>query len=154
MIHIGAICNCWMPTLNMIRCCAWAQVHIAECWHKPYEIWCPSTVKLSRCTNVKNYVILHLAAFTTGMVCDCNCYDTRSGTTLQSSQCNNVKLCDCAPDAITVALLAIWIVKANKNQISYDNTIELNFLLRGMNLFLKRVVNNDCLWPFHVRTWE
>jgi hypothetical protein len=30
-------------------------------------------------------------------------------------------------------------VKANENQNSYGNTIELNFLLKGLNLLLKSV---------------
>ncbi len=58
------------------------------------------------------------------------------------------------PGAIAVALPAIWIVKANKNRNSYGNTIELNFLLSGLNSLLKKVVNNVCLGPFHVRTCE
>ncbi len=64
-----------------------------------------------------------------------------------------LNICNGAPGAIAVAP-AIWIVKASKNQNSYGNTIELNFLLKGQNLLLKSVFNNVCLWPFHVRTWE
>ncbi len=71
-----------------------------------------------------------------------------------ASWCINVKLCNCVPGAIAVALPAIWIVKAKENQNSYGNTIELNFLLKGLNLLLKNEVNNVCLWPFHVRTCE
>ncbi len=51
-------------------------------------------------------------------------------------------------------LLAIWIIKAKENQNFYGNTIELNFLLKGLNLLLKNVVNNVCLLPFRVRTCE
>jgi hypothetical protein len=58
------------------------------------------------------------------------------------------------PGAIAVALSAIWIVKANENRNSYGNTIELNFLLSGLNSLLKNVVNNVCLRPLHVRTCE
>ncbi len=54
-------------------------------------------------------------------------------------QCNDVKFCDRVPSAIAVALPAIWIVNANENQNSYGNTIELNFLLKGLNLLLKSV---------------
>jgi len=56
--------------------------------------------------------------------------------------------------AIAVALAVILIVKANKNGVSYGNTIELNYLLTGLNSLLKNVVNNVCLRPFHVRTCE
>ena len=56
--------------------------------------------------------------------------------------------------AITVALEVLLIVKANENRISYGNTIALNFLLTGLNSFLKNVVNDVCLRPFHVRTCE
>jgi hypothetical protein len=72
----------------------------------------------------------------------------------QSLQCTDVKLCNRAPGAIAVALPAISIVKAKENRNSYGNTIELNFLLKRLNLLLKHVVNNVCLWPFHVRTCE
>jgi hypothetical protein len=64
---------------------------------------------------------------------------TGAWTPKQSSRCTNVKLCDRAPGAIAVALPAIWIVKAKENQNSYGNTIELNFLLKGLNLLLKSV---------------
>jgi len=63
-------------------------------------------------------------------------------------------MCDGACGAIAVALAVILIVKANKNRISYGNSIELNFLLTGLNSLLKNVVNNVCLWPFHLRTCE
>ncbi len=55
---------------------------------------------------------------------------------------------------MAVALAVILIVKANKNRFSYGNTIELDFLLTGLNSLLKNVVNNGCLRPFHVRTCE
>ncbi len=58
---------------------------------------------------------------------------------IQLSLCNDVKFCDCASSVIAVALPAIWIVKANKNGNAYGNTIELNFLLKGLNLLLKSV---------------
>ena len=125
MMCIGAICNCQMPTLNMIQCCALAQTRLVECQHKLYEMLRPGTVKLSKCTNVKKYVILHLVAFTYCMVCHCNCYMIRALALLQSLWCNDIKLFNRAPNAIAIALLAIWIVKANKNGISYGNTIEL-----------------------------
>ena len=48
----------------------------------------------------------------------------------------------------------MWIVKANENRISYGNTIALNFLLSGLNSYLKNVVNDVCLRPFRVRTCE
>ncbi len=54
------------------------------------------------------------------------------------SQCNDVKFC-CASSTIAVVLPSIWIVKANENRNSYGNTIELNFLLKGLNLLLKSV---------------
>jgi hypothetical protein len=83
-------------------------------------------------------VILRLVAFTTGL------YAVETAMTgalapKQSSRCTDVKLCDRAPGAIAVALPAIWIVKAKENQNSYGNTIELNFLLKGLNLLLKSV---------------
>ena len=56
--------------------------------------------------------------------------------------------------AQSLALAVILIVKANKNRISYGNTIELDFLLTGLNSLLKNVVNDGCLRPFHVRTCE
>ncbi len=58
---------------------------------------------------------------------------------MQLLQCNDVKFCDPVPNAIAVALPAKWIVKANENQNSYGNTIEFNFLLKGLNLLLKSV---------------
>jgi hypothetical protein len=69
------------------------------------------------------------------------------------SQCHDVNICNGAPGAISVAL-AIWIVKASENRISYGNTIEFNFLLTGLNLLLTNVVNNVCLLPSQVRTCE
>jgi hypothetical protein len=48
-----------------------------------------------------------------------------------------LNICNGVPGAITVAP-AILIVKTNENQNSYDNTIELNFLLKGIFIcFLK-----------------
>ena len=70
------------------------------------------------------------------------------------SGCNVVKHFDGMPGAIAVTLAAILIVKANENQISKGNTIELNFLLTGLNSLLKNVVNNVCLRRFYVRTCE
>jgi hypothetical protein len=70
------------------------------------------------------------------------------------SWCNVVKHFDGMPGAIAVTLAAILIVKANENQISNGNTIELNFLLTGLNSLLKNVVNNVCLRRFYVRTCE
>jgi hypothetical protein len=63
-----------------------------------------------------------------------------------SIHCNvtTLSICDGAPGTIAVAP-TILIVKANKNRNSYGNTIEQNFLLKGMNSFLKSVVNNVCL---------
>ncbi len=52
-----------------------------------------------------------------------------------------LNICDGAHGAITVTLEVLSIVKANKNRISYGNTIALNFLLTGLNSFLKNVVN-------------
>ena len=65
-----------------------------------------------------------------------------------------LNICDGARGAIAVALAVILIVKANENRISYGNTIELDFLLTGLNSLLKNVVNDGCLSPFHVRTCE
>jgi hypothetical protein len=56
---------------------------------------------------------------------------------LQFLWCNDVKLCNPAPDAIAVAFLTIWIVKANENWISHGNIIKLNVLLRELNYFLR-----------------
>ena len=64
-----------------------------------------------------------------------------------------VNICYSAPGAIAVAP-TIWIVQATENRNSYGNTIELYFLLNGLNLLLKNLVNNVCLRPFHVRTSE
>jgi len=71
-----------------------------------------------------------------------------------SRDVTTLNICDGAHGAITVALEVIFIVKANENRISYGNTIALNFLLTGLNSFLKNVVNDACLRPFHVRTCE
>ena len=104
--------------------------------------------------NPNNEAIVCLVTFTTGLyafvfakigalVCLGICCDV---TTLN--------ICDGAHSAIAVIAPAILIVKANKNQISYGNTIELNFLPTGLNSLLKNVVNDVCLRPFHVRTCE
>ena len=103
--------------------------------------------------NPNNEVILRLAAFTTGlyavviaMIGALHLSISRDVTTLN--------MCDGAHGAITVALEVLLIVKANENRISYGNTIALNILLTGLNSFLKNVVNDVCLRPFHVRTCE
>jgi hypothetical protein len=56
--------------------------------------------------------------------------------------------------AQSLALAVILIVKANKNRISYGNTIELNFLLSGLNSLLKYVVNNVCLRPVNAFVYD
>ena len=96
---------------------------------------------------------MRLVAFTTGL------YAVETAMTgalvpKQLSRCTDIKFFDRARGAIAVALAVILIVKANENRISYGNTIELDFLLTGLNSLLKNVVNNVCLRPFHVRTYE
>ena len=96
---------------------------------------------------------LRLATFTTGLYATVIAMKGAFGP----QQCCNVtmlNICDGACGAIAVALAVILIVKAVKNRISYGNTIELNFLLTRLNSLLKNVVNNVCLGPFHVRTYE
>ncbi len=61
-------------------CCALAQVQMVKCWRKLNEMLCLGAVKSLRYTNVTNDVILRLVAFTTGMVCQWNCYDMCFGT--------------------------------------------------------------------------
>jgi hypothetical protein len=100
-----------------------------------------------------NDVILRLVAFTTGLYAFVIAM-IGALAPQHLSRCNDVKHFDGAPGAIAVALAVILIVKANENRISYGNTIELNFLLSGLNSLLRNVVNNVCLWPFHVRTCE
>ncbi len=76
---------------------------------------------------------------------------------LRLSICRDVtplNICDGARGAIAVALAVILLVKAKENRISYGNTIELVFLLTGLNSLLKNVVNDGCLRPLHVRTCE
>jgi hypothetical protein len=93
-------------------------------------------------------VILRLVAFTTGVYA----FVIAMIGALSPQHllwCNDVKHFDGAPGAIAVALTAILIVKTNENRISYGNTIELNFLLTGLNSLI-----NVCLRPFHVRTCE
>jgi hypothetical protein len=62
----------------------------------------------------------------------------------QSSRCTNVKLCDRVPGTIAIALLSIGLVKANKNQNSYGNAIDLNFYSRS-ELNLKNDFKHICL---------
>ncbi len=104
--------------------------------------------------NPNNAVILCLVAFTTGLYAF---VFAKIGALVYLSISRDVttlNICDGAHGAITVALEVILIVKANENRISYGNTIALNFLLTGLNSFLKNVVNDACLRPFHVRTCE
>jgi hypothetical protein len=103
-------------------CCALVQVQMVKCWHKPNEMLRLCAVKSLRYTNVTNDVILRLIAFLPAwyaneiaMIC--------ASALMQLLQCNDVKFCNHAPSAITVALPAIWIVKAKENQNSYGNTI-------------------------------
>ena len=100
-----------------------------------------------------NDVILRLVTFTTGLYAFVIAM-IGALAPQHLSQCNDVKHFGSAPGAIAVALAVILIVKANKNRFSYGNTIELDFLLTGLNSLLKNVANNGCLWPFHVRTCE
>ena len=100
-----------------------------------------------------NDVILRLVAFTTGLYAF---VIAMIGALVPQhlSRCNDVKHFDGAPGAIAVALAVILIVKANENRISYGNTIELNFLLSGLNSLLKYVVNNVCLWPVNAFVYD
>ena len=104
--------------------------------------------------NPNNEVILCLVTFTTGLYAF---VFAKIGALVCLSICRDVttlNICDGAHSAIAIIAPAILIVKANKNQISYGNTIELNFLPTGLNSLLKNVVNDVCLRPFHVRTCE
>ena len=127
-------CNCHMLTLNQIECSALALYY------------CRDDLTI-------NDVILRLVAFTTGLYAFVIAM-IGALAPQHLSRCNDVKHFDGAPGAIAVALAVILIVKANENRISYGNTIELNFLLSGLNSLLRNVVNNVCLRPFHVRTCE
>ena len=98
-------------------------------------------------------VILHLVAFTTGLYAFVIAM-IGALAPQHLSRCNDVKHFDGAPGAIAVALAVILIVKANENRISYGNTIELNFLLSGLNSLLKYVVNNVCLWPVNAFVYD
>jgi hypothetical protein len=98
-----------------------------------------------------NDVILRLVAFTTSLYAFVIAM-IGALAPQHLSRCTDVKHFDGVPGAIAVALAVILIVKANENQISYGNTIELNFLLSGLSSLLKNVVNNVCFRPFHVRT--
>ncbi len=80
-------------------------------------------------------VILRLVAFTTGLYAFVIAM-IGALAPQHLSRCNDVKHFDGAHGAIAVALAVILIVKANENQISYGNTIELNFLLSGISSLL------------------
>ena len=99
-------------------------------------------------------MILCLVAFTTGLYAFVFAKIGALKYLSISRDVTTLNICDGAHGAITVALAVIIIVKANENRISYGNTIALNFLLTGLNSFLKNVVNDACLRPFHVRTCE